>query len=413
MNLLRLHELSDFECNAFYDLCDEYGVMVWQDALDSDLEANIRRVRHHACLAIWGCEEASVIKRLKTEDPGRAILPVELFLRKETLSVASFPEQRIVQAYLTEEERNLSHPTCVYHAEDTSIPMMVSSFAKHFLFPAHFESALWLSQIQQGVLLKREWEYVRCMLGDTKGFIHGRLNDFWPQCSTSTVDYEGRWKAAHYILRKAMMPLWTTGLFSAKTQQVELFAFNDLQKPFKGELAWRLVRTQGELVAEGAKAVTLAPTTRDSLCEVSLSEFLNKYGVADLFLWLELKDEKGTVSASNVVYFCEPREWSLPHPRMRADIRVWDDNSYAVTLTSPFTVMWVWLSLEGMDARYDDNYFCLEPGKPTRIRVTPSRRIKPEQFNQLIRIGSLRDTWQEKRTLMQMVVPQKKPAGKA
>jgi hypothetical protein len=44
--------------------------------------------------------------------------------------------------------------------------------------------------------------------------------------------------------------------------------------------------------------------------------------------------------------------------------------------------------------------------------VTPSRRIKPEQFNQLIRIGSLRDTWQEKRTLMQMVVPQKKPALK-
>jgi hypothetical protein len=44
--------------------------------------------------------------------------------------------------------------------------------------------------------------------------------------------------------------------------------------------------------------------------------------------------------------------------------------------------------------------------------VTPARRIKSEQFNQLIRIGSLRDTWQEKRTLMQMVVPQKKVADK-
>jgi len=412
MNLLRLHELSDFECNAFYDLCDEYGVMVWQDALDSDLTTHIRRVRHHASLAIWGCEDASVIKKLKAEDPGRAILPVELFLRKETLSVAAFPEQRIVQTYLTEEERNLSHPTSVYHAEEAAIPMMVSSFAKHFLFPSHFDSVLWLSQIQQGILLKREWEYVRCMLGDAKGFIHGRLNDFWPQCSTSTVDYEGRWKAAHYILRKAMMPLWTTGLFSSKTKQVELFAFNDLQKPFKGELVWRLVRTQGELVAEGSNAVALAPFTRDSVCELSLAKFLDNHGASDLFLWLELKDEKGIVSASNVVYFCEPREWSLPHPRMRADIRVWDDNSYAVTLTSPFTVMWVWLSLEGMDARFDDNYFCLEPGKPTRIRVTPARRIKPEQFNQLIRIGSLRDTWQEKRTLMQMVVPQKKVTDK-
>jgi beta-galactosidase/beta-glucuronidase len=413
MNLLRLHESSEFECNAFYDLCDEYGVLVWHDAFDVDLETNIRRVRHHAALAVWGCEDAGLIKRVKAEDPGRAILPLELFLRKETPSVASFPDLRVVQTYLKEEERNLSHPVCAYHAEEeTTLPGMVSSFVKHFLFPTHFESVLWLSQIQQGVLLKREWEYVRCMLGDTHGFIHGRLNDFWPQCSTSTVDYEGRWKAAHYILRKAMMPLWTTGLYSPKTKQAELFAFNDLQKPFKGELVWRLIRAQGELVAEGKKEVALAPSMRDSVCDVALAEPLDKYGATDLFLWLELKDEKGNTASSNVVYFCEPKEWTLPHPRMRADIRIWDDNSYAVTLTSSVTVMWVWLSLEGLDARYDDNYFCLEPGKPTRIRVTPSRRIKPEQFNQLIRIGSLRDTWQEKRTLMQMVVPQKKVADK-
>lgn len=411
MNVIRVHDVANYECNAFYDLCDEYGVMVWHDAIENDLEPNIRRLRHHACLALWGCDDASVMKRIKAEDPGRAILPRELFLHKEAAAVASFPEQRVVAAYLPEEERNLSHPTCVYHAEHAStLPAMVSSFAKHFLFPTHFDSQIWLSQIQQGVLLKREWEYVRCTQPETQGFIHGRLNDFWPQCSTSTVDYEGRWKAAHYILRKAMASLWTSGLYSEKTRQAELFAFNDTPKPFKGELVWRLVRTQGEAVLEGAKKVALAPASRNSVCKVGLDEALEKFGATDLFLWLNLNDEQGNTVSSNVVTFCEPREWSLPHPRMRADIRIWDDNSYAVTLMSPFTVMWVWLSLEGMDARYDDNYFCLEPGKPTRIRVTPSRRIKPEQFHQLIRIGSLRDTWQEKRTLMQMVVPQRKPA---
>jgi len=61
-----------------------------------------------------------------------------------------------------------------------------------------------------------------------------------------------------------------------------------------------------------------------------------------------------------------------------------------------------------MDARYDDNFFCLEPNRPMRIRITPTRRLKPEQFYQILRIGSLRDTWQEKRTLMQMVASAKK-----
>ncbi len=413
MNMIRVRDMETYECNAFYDLCDEYGVLVWHDAIEQDLVPNIRRLRHHACLAIWGCDDAGVAKKLKAEDAGRTILPKELFVRKDFTPVASLPEQRIVATYLAEEERNLSHPTCVYHSENPEcLANMAARFTQHFLFPSNFDNLIWLSQIQQGVLLKREWERVRCTQPDTRVFIHWHLNDFWPQCSAATVDYEGRWKAAHYILRKAMASLWTTGLYSAKSKEVELFAFNDTPKPFKGELVWRLVRTQGEAVADGSKKVTLAPASRESVREVGIADAVEKFGAADLFLWLNLNDEQGNTVSSNVVYFCEPREWALPHPRMRADIRIWDDNSYAVTLTSPFTVMWVWLSLEGMDARYDDNYFCLEPGKPTRIRVTPARRIKTDQFQQLIRIGSLRDTWQEKRTLMQMVVPQKKPADK-
>ena len=413
MNTIRVRDMETYECNAFYDLCDEYGVMVFHDAIEQELVPNLRRLRHHACMAIWGCDDATVAKKIKTEDPGRAIMPRELFVRKDFVPVAALPEQRIVALYLPEEERNLSHPTCVYHAESAEgLATMAARFTQHFLFPSNFENLIWLSQIQQGVLLKREWERVRCTQPDTRAFIHWHLNDPWPQCSAATVDYEGRWKASHYIMRKAMASLWTTGAFSAKTKQVELFAFNDTPKLFKGELVWRLVRTQGEAVANGADPVALKPASRESVSKVSFATALEKFGGTDLFLWLNLNDEQGNTVSSNVVYFCEPREWALPHPRMRADIRIWDDNSYAVTLTSPFTVMWVWLSLDGMDARYDDNYFCLEPGKPTRIRVTPSRRIKPDQFHQLIRIGSLRDTWQEKRTLMQMVVPQKKPADK-
>ena len=93
---------------------------------------------------------------------------------------------------------------------------------------------------------------------------------------------------------------------------------------------------------------------------------------------------------------------------MRAEMRTWDDNSFAVTLTSHHPAMWVWISLEGMDARYDDNFFCLEPEKPFRVRITPSTRIKLDQLRQIIRIGSLRDTWQDKRNLMQMMAAAKK-----
>lgn len=70
MNMLRVWGGGIYEDDAFYDLCDEYGIAVWQDfifacgvypAFDEDFMENVAaeardnviRLRHHACLALW------------------------------------------------------------------------------------------------------------------------------------------------------------------------------------------------------------------------------------------------------------------------------------------------------------------------------------------------------------------------
>ena len=70
MNMLRVWGGGIYEQDWFYDLCDEYGICVWQDFMFADstyptfdaawmenvrieAEQNIRRLRHHACLALW------------------------------------------------------------------------------------------------------------------------------------------------------------------------------------------------------------------------------------------------------------------------------------------------------------------------------------------------------------------------
>ena len=69
MNMLRVWGGGIYEDDRFYDLCDEHGILVWQefmfscghypvnpDVLESvRLEAidNVRRIRHHPCLALW------------------------------------------------------------------------------------------------------------------------------------------------------------------------------------------------------------------------------------------------------------------------------------------------------------------------------------------------------------------------
>jgi beta-mannosidase len=430
MNVLRVWGGGVYESDAFYDLCDEYGVCLWHDVvarearegepggpglLAREAEQNVRRLRHHPSLIAWCGGSGAAVGAIADADADRPCLPptahepFSLGGGGCAAALPAFPEPRAVSAYLGEDERNVNHPACVFHSTPAdSLRLIYSELAQHFLFPCCFENALWLSQIQQGWLLKLRMERARAAERGAGGFVFWHLNDGRPACSASTLDWGGRWKAAHYMARRFFAPLWLCGEYRAEAGVADVHVFNDGVKAFKGELQWRVTLMDGSLAAEGTKKVSVAPAGREKPAAVKVQELLRKHGAENLVLWLYLLDEQGNQASWNFVLFCEPRELRLLPPRMRAEIRSWDDNSFAVTLTSHHPAMWVWISLDGMDARYDENFFCMEPEKPVRVRVTPSSRLKLDQFRQLVRIGSLRDTWQEKRTLMQMMAAPKK-----
>ncbi|MDB6127742.1 MAG: csxA 1 [Verrucomicrobia bacterium] len=69
MNMIRVWGGGIYEPDAFYDRCDELGLMVWQDfmfactlypgdaaflgSVRTEARQQIERLRHHACLALW------------------------------------------------------------------------------------------------------------------------------------------------------------------------------------------------------------------------------------------------------------------------------------------------------------------------------------------------------------------------
>ncbi len=79
MNMIRVWGGGRYEPDWFYDICDELGLMVWQDFMFSchlypstpdflrdvaaEVRENVARIHHHACLALW-CGDNELIGAL-------------------------------------------------------------------------------------------------------------------------------------------------------------------------------------------------------------------------------------------------------------------------------------------------------------------------------------------------------------
>jgi beta-mannosidase len=82
MNMMRLWGGGYYETQEFYDICDELGIMVWQDFMFAnatppsflkediakEIDYQVRRLRNHPCIAVWcGNNEISIF--LENPDP--------------------------------------------------------------------------------------------------------------------------------------------------------------------------------------------------------------------------------------------------------------------------------------------------------------------------------------------------------
>ncbi|MGI6496192.1 MAG: glycoside hydrolase family 2 protein [Kiritimatiellia bacterium] len=477
MNMLRVWGGGIYEDDCFYDLCDEYGICVWQDfmfacsaypAFDKDwmenvrIEAiqNVRRLRHHPCLAVWvGNNELeqgnvgpewdgrrmgekdykalfdellpSIVEaedpdhdywpssphtpppgdRRNFNDPERGdahlwdvwhgLKPFEWYRTSfhrfcSEFGFQSFPEPRMVETFTDPDDRNITSYIMERHQRNgMGNAVILQYMLSWFRMPYGFENILWLSQIQQGLAIKYAVEHWRRNRPRCMGALYWQLNDCWPVASWSSIDSDGRWKALHYMARRFFSPVLVTGVENLETGIVEIFLHNDMLKAFKGEVQWRITRADGTEVRVNGRKVTLEPNSSSRLGVLKLADLLNQLGPRDVLVWLTLFREDGNVESTDLVTFCRPKHIELPDPRIKVEIRPWDDNSYAVTLTARYPAFWAWLEVEGVDAKYDDNFFNIEPGRSVRVRVTPVFRMKSDDFRAALKIRTLRDTYQE------------------
>ena len=315
MNVIRVWGGGHYPSDAFYDACDELGLLVWQDFMFAcavydltdefeaniiaEFEDNIRRLRHHASLALW-CgnnememfvaldqwvktkrQKADYIKMyeyilpkvLRREDPQAFYWPASpssggsfdepwdpnrgdvhywdvwhglkpftdyrnhLFRYVSEFGFQSFPCIETVERFTAPEDRNVFSYVMEKHQRNASANgRIVSYLSQMYLYPGDLDRLIYASQLLQAQAMQYGVEHWRRNRGRCMGAIIWQLNDCWPVASWASIDYYGNWKALHYYAKRFFTPV----LISCHEEGVLSQDTNVNAEPFKLKKSARL-----------------------------------------------------------------------------------------------------------------------------------------------------------------------------
>jgi len=470
-NMLRVWGGAYFQEDYFYDLCDRYGILVWQDLLfacaayemTDDFTAsivaetidNVKRLRHHASLAIWcGNNEMEWAwvewnlpqsARLRTDyikqfevvlpqvvrehdpntfywlaspssgggfdnpnDPVRGDVhywsvwhggkPFTDYRKYNfrfcsEFGFQSMPSTKTIETFTEPEDRNLLSYIMEKHQNHPEANGRILNYlAQVVKFPKDFAALVYATQIVQAEAIRYGVEYWRQNRGISMGSIYWQLNDCWPVTSWSSIDYYGRWKALHYAAKQFYAPV----LASAREEdgQVGLYVTNDTREPVEGTFVWALKDIRSQVIREGSVSLVAEPLS------ARLAESLDF--TADLaapearrtsVVEFAFLGTDGTPLSRGTTLFVRPKHVELLDPRIESDVTEHPDH-YAITLTAQAYAMYVELDLDGADGVFDRNYVDLSAATPETFVLQKSRLSTPltlDDVKQRLRVRSMFD----------------------
>lgn len=445
-NCIRVWGGGYYPDDWFFDICDELGLIVWQDfmfacasyELDDHFERNIseeirdnvRRIRHHACLGLWcgnnemetqtldGAWQPSVKQKcdyikifeyiipkiLEEEDPVTFYWPSSpssggnyddpwnenrgdthywavwhgnkpftdyrnyYFRYMSEFGFQSFPCLKTVESFTAPEDRNIFSRVMEMHQRNVAANGKIMTYlSATYLYPTDFTMLLYASQLLQADAIRYGIEHFRRHRGRCMGAVVWQLNDIWPVASWASIDYFGRWKALHYVEKRAFAPVMISceevGELSERPfcvaqpapieKSARLHVANETMEQVNGTVRWSLRKADGETLLGGAQ----------SICVESLSGFwLEKLDFLDydeLEVYISYSFEKdGEIVSEGSSLFTAPKHFRFQDPKL-----TWRREGNTLFIHAKAYAKSV--EIEGIDGdvKFSDNFFDMNPGE--------------------------------------------------
>ncbi|WP_408008015.1 glycosyl hydrolase 2 galactose-binding domain-containing protein [Pseudalkalibacillus sp. A8] len=456
MNMLRVWGGGIYEYDEFYELCDEYGILVWQDFMFAcsmypgdeaflenirhEAEENVKRLRNHPSLALWcGNNEMDTAWSQYDEDGGwgwkqqyspkereeiwqaydyvfhdilpeavkqyssgtdywpsspmadwsgdenqhahnqstsgdihywdvwHGLKPFEDYNENigrfmSEYGFQSFPEYETVKTFAETEDMALDSEVMLHHQKIGRGNFLIKEYMEKYLpNPVDFEGFLYMSQVLQAEGIKSAIEAHRRKKPFCMGTLYWQMNDCWPVASWSSMDYEGRWKALHYQVRKSFQDVMLS-IDGTDSSKVDIHVISDLLSYVEGELHIQLLDFEGNVLKEKSSKVDVKPNSGKVVLRLSTEELLEGFDRTRTVLEALIVQD-GNVIDRKEHYFVSVKDLELSSP----EIIVTESDDGVFYVDTNVLAKQVWLSSE-TEGIFSDNYFDLIPGQKKKVQ---------------------------------------------
>ncbi len=258
-------------------------------------------------------------------------------------------------------------------------------FSRYFRMPQGFEYFVYLSQVQQGVAIRTAVEYWRSLRPVCMGTLFWQLNDCWPVCSWSSLNYGGKWKILHYLAKRFYAPVMLTVFQRQHGQPVEVWGVNDRLEARSGVLRVALIGFDGRTLWQDEKTVRLPKNAARKLASYPLDRL--PAAQHEAFVLAELTTEEGV--ARNELFLTEPKRCALLPARITIASGAAEGGGFAVRLTSDAPAFFVTVDAEGVNGEFDDNAVTLLAGETRTLQFTPKQKIGAADFAKALKVRHL------------------------
>lgn len=426
MNFNTLSVFDEGVClpESFYELCDKYGIMVWQsisvpyvappaagvfaaglyDAISNEIE----KLSKHAsvavaflaitetepgmmrlfpdavdefrsvCLKIIAPTVEKITDFLFESDFEKMLSFDERYvtvLNNGGSYTSALPSELTLREFLDEEEYNLFSKTAELHISGSHNAMEMLRVAfDEMRFPHGMADLIYSTQAVSAYSADASVRRARCESIGARSAVFRQFNDGAYLISPSMIDYSNRKKAVCYKLTKAYEPTVVSLITSKKG--IKVYITNDLKKSYEGKLLIALYDTNNKCWFEKTETVSVPAASFALIAEEDLSKYLDApesyYVIYELYTESRVTD-RGTVR------FVPLKHFKFRDPKIKAEISGMG-RSFTLRLTAESYVACAEISFDGIEAEFEDNFVDIIRGTPTVIDFNVGSAISPEEL---------------------------------